>query len=489
MSAEISIKKATLINACAKYSNVLFMLVANAVLARLLSAEEYGILAIITVFVTFFQLFSDMGFSSGVIQNKELTGEDISNIFSFTLYFGVVLGFLFFILSFFIAQIYQNKVFVPIGAFLSIAIFFSTANMIPSAQLMRDKQFIVAATRSIAVNIVSYVIAIILAFHNFSFYSLVAQSVIAAILNFCWNYSTTKIGFKVVFEIKSIRKIFSYSAYNFLYEFVNYFGRNLDNLLTGKYMGSQTLGYYNKAYQLMLYPVNYLTNVITPVLHPILSDYQDNKEYIYKMYLKVLKCLSLLGVFASVICTFCAEEIVLILYGSKWIDTIPCIMVLGASVWFQMITATCTSIFKSLGESKLRFNSGLLYAGIQILMVIGGVASGNIVVLSGYVAASFVLRFFIEHYFLIHNAFGKSQRSFYKKLLPELLMAMILSIAMKGLNSVIKINNCILSFTIKVSVCFIIYIGLIIATGQQKYILPLLPQKIRGRLPFHRMEQ
>lgn len=303
MSAEISIKKATLINACAKYSNVLFMLVANAVLARLLSAEEYGILAIITVFVTFFQLFSDMGFSSGVIQNKELTGEDISNIFSFTLYFGVVLGFLFFILSFFIAQIYQNKVFVPIGAFLSIAIFFSTANMIPSAQLMRDKQFIVAATRSIAVNIVSYVIAIILAFHNFSFYSLVAQSVIAAILNFCWNYSTTKIGFKVVFEIKSIRKIFSYSAYNFLYEFVNYFGRNLDNLLTGKYMGSQTLGYYNKTYQLMLYPVNYkkencIVLVVLSLVLFVVDSYLTMKNIIlYKLFDSLMQLTNALTVF------------------------------------------------------------------------------------------------------------------------------------------------------------------------------------------------
>lgn len=488
MSDGISIKKATLINASAKYSNVLFMLISNAVLARLLSAEEYGILAIITVFVTFFQLFSDMGFSSGVIQNKELTREDISNIFSFTIYFGLALGFLFFILSFGIARIYQNEAFVPIGAWLSIAIFFNTANMIPSAQLMRDKQFILAAARSITVNIVSYVVAIVLAFHDFSYYSLVAQSVMAAALNFSWNYTTAKIKFKVVFEIKSIRKIFSYSAYNFLYEFVNYFGRNLDNLLTGKYMGSQILGYYNKAYQLMLYPVNYLTNVITPVLHPILSDYQNDKNYIYKMYLKVLKCLSLLGVFASIICVFCSEEIVLILYGSKWTDTIPCITVLGASVWFQMITGTCTSIFKSLGESKLRFNSGLLYAGIQILMIIRGVISGNIVALSGYVAASFVVRFFVEHYFLIHKAFGRSQWRFYKELLPELVMAVILSIIMIGLNIVVKVNNCVLSFVIKGSICFVAYIGLIIVTGQQKYIFALLPQKIRRKLPFRGKE-
>ena len=96
----ISIKKAALINAISKYSNVVFMLIANAILARILSPSDYGIVAMITVFVSFFNMLSDMGLGTGVIQNKELDMDDINNIFSCTIYMGVILAILFIILSY-----------------------------------------------------------------------------------------------------------------------------------------------------------------------------------------------------------------------------------------------------------------------------------------------------------------------------------------------------------------------------------------------------
>ena len=478
---KISIKKATLLNAISKYSNVVFMLVANAVLARLLTAEEYGVLAIITVFVTLFHLFSDMGFSAAVIQNKELDQEDISNIFSFTVYLGLGLSVLFVALSFVVAEIYGDRVYIPIGMWLSLSVFFNTINMIPKAQLMREKRFALVAVWNVVVYIGSYTVAIIMAYKGFSYYSLVGQSILAALANFLWSYFTVKIRFKIVFDFSSIKKIYEYSTNIFFYDLLNYFGRNLDNLLTGKFMGSEVLGYYNKAYQLMLYPVHYLTNVITPVLHPILSDYQKDKEYIYTKYLTILKILSMMGVFASVICIFCAKEIVLLLYGPTWVQVIPCIVFLGGSVWFQMITSTCTSIFQSLGESKLRLKSGIVYAVIQIIMIICGVVLKDIRALSAFVATSFVVRFFVEHYYLIHGAFKKSQAQFYIIFLPELIMAAALSGVMFEANRFMYIENNFLSLVAKGCVAFVAYLPLIKLTKQEQHILRLLPKKLCKR--------
>ena len=82
----------------------------------------------------------------------------------------------------------------------------------------------------------------------------------------------------------------------------NYFARNADNLLVAKFMGDTQLGYYDKAYKLALYPEQNLTHVITPVIHPILSEYQDDKAYIYENYMKIVKILSLLGLFVVRIC-------------------------------------------------------------------------------------------------------------------------------------------------------------------------------------------
>ena len=81
-----------------------------------------------------------------------------------------------------------------------------------------------------------------------------------------------------------------YSFYQFAAQTLNYFNRNLDNLLIGKFMSKDKLGYYSKAYSMQQMPVSYLPGVITPILHPILSEHQDDREYIFSNYLNFCRC-------------------------------------------------------------------------------------------------------------------------------------------------------------------------------------------------------
>lgn len=474
----ISIKKAALINAISKYSNVVFMLIANAILARILSPSDYGIVAMITVFVSFFNMLSDMGLGTGVIQNKELDMDDINNIFSCTIYMGVILAILFIILSYPISVFYSNKVYIPIGYLLSISVLFTTLNMIPNSILMKEKKFALVAIRTIVVYMGSNIITIILALNGWKYYSLVAQSIISSIATFMWNYKSSKLKFKLRFEIDSVRKIIGYSSFNFAYDLLNYFGRNLDNILTGRFMGAVALGYYNKAYQLMLYPVQYLTNVITPVLHPILSDYSEKKAYIYIKYINIFKVLSLMGVFITIYCVFATNEIVFILYGEKWISIVPCVKMLSISIWFQMTTSTCTSIFRSLGHAQLRFKSGRAYIVIQIFMIIVGTVSNDIYVLACLVSVSFIIRFFVEYYFLINKAFEIPIIKFYKLLIPEIIISFI-SVTFMIMISRIEFNNVLISAAYKFIMLSLIFIIGVKITKQWKYIFNILPNKIK----------
>ena len=137
-----------------------------------------------------------------------------------------------------------------------------------------------------------------------------------------------------------MRKIASYSGFQFLFNLLNYFSRNLDNLLAGRFIGSTQLGYYNKSYTLMQYPVSNLAGVITPVLHPILSDYQDNKDILYQKYMSILKLLMAVGVWAEAICIFAAPEIINIMYGSNWSNSIICFKLLAISIATQMMNSS-----------------------------------------------------------------------------------------------------------------------------------------------------
>ena len=298
----MEIKRAALINAAGKYSKIFLSLIVNAVLARILSAEDYGVVAVITVFSTFFTTFSDMGFGPAIIQNKDLTENDVNNIYSFTVYISFALMVLFAVCAFPIAAFYGDKVYVTLGQMLSVSLLFNALNMVPNGILNRDKKFVSIAIRTVVVYVGSAIITIVLAFMGLRYYALAIQAILTALFTFVWNYATTKPKFYFQFKMESIKKVLNYSGYQFAFNLVNYFSRNLDNLLTGKFMGSAELGYYNKAYTLMLYPVNNLTGVISPVLHPILSDYQKQLDMIYKKYMKIVRLLACIGLYVAPVC-------------------------------------------------------------------------------------------------------------------------------------------------------------------------------------------
>ena len=148
-------RKAILINFTTKYSVAIIQLIINLVLARLISPQEFGVVAIITVFSNFFILFSDMGIGPSIIQMKELRQKDYNNIFSFTFYAGILLMIGFIGAGHILAFVYQNNVYILLGRVLSISIFFSTLNIVPNAVLLKEQRFTEIGIRTALVSLIS----------------------------------------------------------------------------------------------------------------------------------------------------------------------------------------------------------------------------------------------------------------------------------------------------------------------------------------------
>lgn len=470
--SEISIKKAAMINFVAKYINIFLQVLFSAILSRILTPEDFGIVAVVTVFTTFFMVFADMGFGTAVIQKKTLTDEDINNIFSFTFYMAILLAILFAFFGIILSIFYENEVYKPIGIILSISLFFSTMNMIPNAILYKSKEFKKLGLRSIVIALISSVLTIALALLGFKYYAIVLNSVISALLAFIWNYKSVQLKLRFKFDISSVIKIKEFSSFQFAFNLVNYFSRNLDNLLISKIMGVVALAYYDKAYKLMLYPVGNLTQVITPVLHPILSEHQDDKHYIFTQYMKVVKILSLMGVFLSTYCLFAAEEIILIMFGDQWIKAVPCFRLLALSVWPQMVTASTGSIFQSLGNTRLLFLTGNINSVITIIAIIIGVSYKNLIIVAACVAIAYNLHFCIAFYILMKYGFENRHRDFFVRMIPDLVLFLITIIGFY-LASFIEVNNIILSALYKGFVGGGAYIVGLLLTKQYQVVLQL----------------
>ncbi|HFI0501325.1 TPA: lipopolysaccharide biosynthesis protein [Streptococcus suis] len=460
-------KKAAIINASGKYSKVILSLIVNAILARILSAEDYGIVAIITVFSTFFTTFSDMGFGAAIVQKKNLTEDEINDIYSFSVYVSIALMIGFVIFSYLIAYFYKNDVFIGLGRLLSLSLLFNSLNMVPNGLLSKEKRFSTIAIRTVTVYVISSILVILFAIFGFSYYALAMETVLTAFLTFLWNYSTLKLKFKKRFDFGSIKGILHYSGFQFGFNIINYFSRNLDNLLTGRIFGSAQLGYYSKAYTLMLYPVNNLSGVITPVIHPILSEFQDDLKLVYLKFIKVLKILFCLGVYVGPLCFLASEEMIGILYGPNWSISAECFKILSLAIIGQMVNSCAGGVFQAIGNTKLLFINGIVNTIITIIAIFLGVFYGqSIIGLSWCVTIAYLLHFCITFYMLIHLGFRFSILDFIRDLLPEI----ILIITMYGACFVYPfiIKNDISSLLSKSTYLGIIYIIFMLITGEMK---------------------
>lgn len=472
--SNISIKKASVIFALSKYSNLVINLIITIVLARLLSPYDFGIIALLEVFAYLFILMSEIGISSGIIQNKELTDQDNNSLFSLTIYFGLILMVLFAFSGIPVSIIYGTPIYKYLVPLISISVFFNAINIVPNATLLKQFDFKSIAKRNIIVNVVAGLIAVFLAFFGFRYYALIAFNIINAILLFVWNYSKKRFKFLYRVSFQSLKKILNYSIYQFLFSIVNYFSRNTDKILIGKYFNSEVLGYYDKSYKTLLYPVGYLTNVITPVLHPILSNNQNDHDIILEKYLKVVKFLSIIGVFATGGAFIASAEIILILFGEKWISVVPIFHILSLSIWFQMISSSSGAIFQSAGNTRKLFFTSIFTFATTICLVIAGILTNNISSLAYFVLISYILNFITTFIMLIKFVLRKSISQFFLKIIPDYTIVAIIIILSKIIN--IDIVNIYISFVFKGLITVLGFIIGIIVTSQVSLITNFLKE-------------
>lgn len=469
----VELKKGIIINFISKYSNIIIQLIITSILARILTPTEYGVIAVIMIFITFFNLLGNMGIGPAIIQNKKLDENDISNIFIFTFFISIFLSFIFYIFSYIISFIYENDIYIPMGKFLSITIMLNILCIVPNSILLKNKKFKIVGIVTIISNLFSGIITILLALKGFSYYSLIINSILQSFVSLVLflHFSKIKVDIKT-FNFRSIKKIRGFSTYQFLFNFINYFSRNSDNLLIGKFMGADNLGYYDKAYRLMLYPIQNLTFVITPVLQPILSEYEDQKEVIFIHYKKIVKFLALIGAFITVFCFFSAKEIIVFLYGNQWIESVSIFKILSLSIGIQMILSSSGAIFQATNNTHKLFVSGIYVAVVTIFSILVGIYLGKVNYVAVGILVAYIINFVQTYYILIRDVFNESLVKFLCEIKTSLLIMAIMCISYKMFP--VEINNNNLSIIIKFFTGLVSYfIGLII-TKEYKLFLSVI---------------
>lgn len=408
--------------AIAKYSGIIISLVVAGILARLLSPDDFGIVAIATVIISFFAIFTDMGLSPAIIQNKALTQDDLTNIYSFTFWTGIAVALLFFIASWPISAYYDSPILRTLCQLLSINLFFASVNIVPGALFYKNKEFKFIAIRSFVIQITAGTGAIIAALSGAGLYALLITPIVSSILIYIISFHRYPQHLRMTLGLSSIRKIFSYSVYQFLFNVICYFSRNLDKLLIGKHMGMSDLGYYEKSYRLMMLPLQNITQVVTPVMHPIFSDFQDDKMKLATSYERIIRFLAFIGLPLSVLLFFTAEEVTLIIFGNQWLPSVAVFRILALSVGIQIILSSSGSIFQAAGDTRSLFICGLFSSTLNVAGIVLGIFYfGTLTAIAGCIVTTFTINFVQCYWQMYRVTFRRNLRRSYVSLFLRLL--------------------------------------------------------------------
>ncbi len=442
-----------------KYSDVAFQLFITAVLARLLTPEEFGLFAIIIVIVNLARRFTEIGLKPAIVQHKDLTDDEIGSIFNFTIMQGLALAILFYFIVSLLEIFFDNPAYREYRVWVAIIIFLGSLNIVPSALLSKAVNFRVLGFTRVINNLISGIFGLLLAYNNFGVYALIYRRILLELMTFGVLYISSRMRYVFNFDFSWFKKIGKFALNQFGYSIINYLWRNIDNFLIAKFFNEATLGIYSRAYSLMRYPVRYLSYTLLPVLHPVLSKVQDDKERIRIFFIRFNKLMSIVAFPLTVVMYLLARDIILILFGNQWVDSIMLFKYLSIASGLLLFKTTTAPVFYSIGKTDVLFRLGIFEGTITILAIVIGLHWGVLGVAVGYMIANVIT--FIPLYAVLFKLLGGSFLDFVSSVKHSFLLSMIMLVVLLISLNLIQIDLLVPHFIVFMAIGAVVYAGLI----------------------------
>lgn len=459
-----SIKTASIVQLGSKFINVAVQLVITMVLARLLTPEEYGTVAVLTAFSGIFTILADAGISTAIAQSQDLARDDYERLFFLSLLLGIVLSVAFFVLAIGVSWFYGDPIYVPLGGVMTMAVLFNALNMVPNGILIKECKFKLIAVRLVVCTVVVGAIAILLAFLGFGCYAIVLNTVLTALFVLVWNLVGSHLRMSMGDVRGVLRKVGSFSAFNLGSSLIGWFANNADSLVVGKLFGAAELGYYNKAYSLYAYPLNVLTAPITSTLLPFLAPLQNDREVLYRKFFSVFRRISFISALCTAWMNVCAAEVITILYGDTWAPAIPLLAILAFAVYSRGINGSFGALLSACGRSDLLMLSTGVNTVVTVAMIFLGGALGSVETLAVCVAIAYNLEMVMPVLLCSRKCLGMGFWRFLSHLIPDMIVMLIV---MWGATMIPWSNgNIFLSLIVKTAYVGIAMVALRVLAGE-----------------------
>ncbi|UOE48194.1 oligosaccharide flippase family protein [Mucilaginibacter sp. SMC90] len=410
------------------YASQIINFAASTIVSRLLTPSSYGLVGLITVFTGFILVFSDGGLSYALIRSDfGRTYQRVLTNLAWVL--GGILFIITLLLAYPIAVFYHNPLLTKPTIVLGFTFILRSLSLAQGAVLSKQLKFGFIGKVTLICMVQSVIITIIMAWLKFSYWSLIVPQVTTALITAVLYEREVKLGFKIypysyfIVVFKHTRKLIG-SVIGF--NSVNYWSRNADNMVVGKWYGAQELGIYNRAYSLLTLPLNLISGIFNSILFPSLKKLKSEGGDIEKEYYFVLTVITFLSYLLVVTFILFPENLVNVLWGKAWLQVATLLPYFGLLIYTQTLLSTVGSLLV-LKEKEREF---MVSGWVSAVFLVGAIILGGLISLkaiAAYYSFSFILFVLtFQLYYSYIKALNFNKLRVYKFWIPKILISLAL---------------------------------------------------------------
>lgn len=453
-------------------------LASNIVLARLLTPDDFGCVAMLMIFISLANTIIDGGFGAALIQKKEPTQLDYSTIFYLNICLSVILYFVLYFSAPYIASFYRIPLLSKVLRVQGLVLFLNALSIIQQNILRKNLRFKTLSIIYIISGLSSFSIAIFFAYRGYGVWSLVLQQLSMSLMLAILFWLICEWRPLIAFSIKSFKELFAFGSFMLLTSLFSSLSTEIQGLLVGRRFNSNYLGLYNQAYRLEGSASTAISSLMDQVTFPVLSSLQDNRtSYIQalKRFIQIPAYVSSLVMMTLIVI---AKPLIVFLYTDKWVDAVPYFQILCTAGLAVGLQGTANNALAAIGKSKVLFNWTIIKRSITIVFCFVGILVGGMYGLLWTCVAGAWTVYFINSC-LISKHIGYS---FYTQLLdiiPSIFLSAIVGFAVYFLSEHWGMNYLLKAF-VQVLMCSSLYLmfSIIFRLSAYEYICELIRKKL-----------
>lgn len=388
-------------NAIERFGASLFLFISNLVLARLLSPDDFGCIAMLLVFISVSDAIIDGGFGSALIQKKNTTATDYSTVFYWNLLLSFILYAVLYLCAPAIAGFYNIPLLDNVLKVQGIVLIINALVLIQQNILKKQIAFKKIAKINLTAIVAGTGMGILLAFLGCGIWSLVVKSLATGMVQCGIYWLGNKWRPEWVFSWKSFTGLFRYGSFMFLNSIANSLYYSALSLIIGRCFSSVELGYYSQANKLQDVPRNSISSVVTNVTFPVFSNIQEDRAKLRNAFSKCIRSVAFIQFPIIMVLIITARPLVAVLFTDKWLPMVPYFQILAFAGLSSTLFEVHTNVIKSLGKSREVFILEFLLRIMGLTVVAISIRFGMIGLLAGYAFSQFL-------FYIAASAYGQT---------------------------------------------------------------------------------